>query len=248
MKGLRLSIFGLSLVVVLSVGFPGNGRAALFSDSFPGTSLNTANWSTIVLSGVSGQFTVNSGLHYSDSSGAGWTVLESTQGFSTNIDVVLQVSNFQSSTTYPQPYSGFPSAVGLGLGQPGNIVVAGLGGGPGDFFYFAAQFDVLTGTISGLLPFPTTATSGQLELSYVGSEVDAYFNGLKFASFFPGFGGPVPINISGTDIPTGATSFTVNSVSVSSNPVMSNVPLPPAFLFLGPGLVGLAALRRRFKS
>jgi len=51
--------------------------------------------------------------------------------------------------------------------------------------------------------------------------------------------------ISFTDGTLGANSFTVNNVSVSAQGLVSPVPLPAALSLFAPGLLGLAAFRRR---
>jgi hypothetical protein len=165
--------------------------------------------------------------------------------FSSGIDAVLTFSNFQSSSTYPAGYIGALSCGGLALGPANNHVDI-------DFtpYGFMALEGSVTGGVSRMVFTPIIAASGQVQLSYNGAEVDAYYNigagWQSLASFFPGWTGPVPVALPGLDILNGITSFTVNSVSVSGSGVPT--PLPSALLLLGPGLAGLAAIRRKVKK
>ncbi len=243
MKSLRSIFLGLVFVALLFVCFKGMASAGvLFSDDFPGTSLNIAKWGTAVQAGPAGQFTVDNGLNYLGSTGNDWTSIYSYQTFSSNVDAVMTFSNYQSTTTYPSGYTGKPSSAVLSLGPPANNVDVMLA----NSHFVALGFNALTDTWWSVTSSYTTATSGQLMLSYVGSNVEAYYNvgsGWQFlASFSPGWTAPVDVAISGANMPNGSSSFTVNSISVSS------VPLPSALLLFGPGLIGLAAVRRKFKS
>ena len=227
MKRLHPCLFGLGLVAVFSVCLAGLARAD-FTDTFLGPTLDS-NWSTLQVGpNGGGQIAVSNGLSFTGNLGLEGTVLVSTPTFS-NVNVVLSFSNFTSTTTgsaFPFP----PSGVGLALGPSTNAVSVGLADQDGTLFLGALQIDFLTaGTISNVTTLsttlnPATPTSGQLEISYVGSEVSVLYNlgaGWQLlASFSPGWGGSEPIYITTANNPDGVTSFTVDSVTASSTSLL----------------------------
>ncbi len=258
MKRLRSRFLGrnlvsvLAAVVVLSLSLTVTAHAAvLFSDDFSGTAIDTSKWMIHVASGASGQFTENSGLYYQGSSGSDVEALVTSMTFSGGVQATVKFSNFSSTTTYPSSYNGSGSYIDLGMGPATDRV---------DILLYGNNFGMsgVTGMIvTGLfdhsnpsIPVPlaapmtefATATDGKFSILYNGSVVTTYYDGALLGTFSPGWSGPQPFLIVGGDAPNGTTSFEVTKFKVSS------VPLPPALLLLGPGLLGLAALRRRFKK
>jgi len=273
MKRLRSRFVGRNLVsvfvavVVLSLWLSVSVDAGvLLSDTFSsGTTINPSTWDIITLYGPSGQFTQNSGLIYTGSAtdfaaaDSDWTSLRSNT-FSGGIQGTIQFSNFTSSSTYGSTYTGLRSLFAFGMGPTNDELSITIWNG----LIRAGLFDIVnTGNnpsstpVPGVTPvsvsFPTTPvnmtpTSGQFQFIYNGSTVSAYYNldegggWQPLGTFTPGWSGPQSIFIAGRDWGNGTTSFTVNNVTVSS------VPLPSALLLFGPGLAGLAAIRRRFRK
>jgi hypothetical protein len=95
----------------------------------------------------------------------------------------------------------------------------------------------------------TSVTSGMLGIGYNGlvgdaGQATAWYNDgsgwTQLGTFAPHFAGNPRIVILGYDEWGNSLSFKVSNVEI--------VPLPPSLLLLAPGLVGLAAVRRRFKK
>jgi len=243
-----LSVFAAVVALSLSLTVSVNA-AVLLSDNFSGTTINTTTWTPVVLSGASVQFTQNNGLNYQGSLGYDVEGLVTNQAFSGGVEATIQFSNFTSTTTYPSGYNGAGSFVDLGIGPKANEVDILL---YGDTYGISGVSGlIITGVYDHVTASPvplatpvtefTSATGGQFSILYNGSVVSTYYNGALLGTFTPGWSGPQPFKIVGGDNPNGTTTFTVTNFTVSS------VPLPPALLLFGPGLLGLAAVRRRFK-
>ena len=228
-------------------------------DDFNGSAIDTMKWQVLDSPpGTTGLFSESGGtLNYSTQANNEWERLTSyPHTFPGLFQASLEFSNF-SSTNVSKSGMNLSSGVEFILfesqwnyvevirGHNGGL----LGGGSYDFIqvdYVFAQgttldkFYVTTNSTAGVLGF-------NLVMGPALTMVQPYYTVggqtyLLGPSIFPaGWTLPPGLTIYGFDGPTGSTSFSVNNVTYSS------VPIPPAFVLFGPGLVGLAAIRRRFK-
>jgi len=166
----------------------------------------------------------------------------------------MDFNSFYSSNTSPGN-QGLGSFAALGLGTKSTSYVRMLRGRviSDAWGYFEANY--FDGTALHVWYIYADATSGQLGLSYDGSEVDFFYNdGLhgwqeldtsgpdtngQIVTVIPGWDLPPPLFISGTPGASGLTSFGMDKVEYTT------APEPSTMIFLSSGLIGLGVYGKK---
>jgi hypothetical protein len=186
--------------------------------------------------------------------------ITNTNPLSSSSSVTMQFSNFSqnSQNVWSGDHVLYPTS-GMALGVSENnsiyeIIRAGtywsnLGFGS-DWFRVVAYVTVNgQAKVSALYNyFGTTATNGQMGINYSNpSQINfSYNDGSGWTSLDSVATGwsdvPYLLISGGSGNGSTSTSFNIEQVTIS------NAPVPASLLLLGPGLIGLAGLRRKFKN
>ncbi len=171
----------------------------------------------------------------------------------------IQFSNYSSTNTYAAGH-GASSYVGFEVSE--NVqnfiyIIRGHNGGTGgggsaDLFevYYMKNNVFSSGSYVYVSPDPV---SGMLGFVVSSSGIQAEYNlGTDPSTGWQNLGAPLQlasyqwlgIDIRGNAGLSGSTSFSLDNAAVT----FTQTPIPSAFLLLGPGLAGLAAIRRKLKN
>ncbi len=233
----------MSLVALLLCSHMAN--AAIYDDFNDG---NLDKW-TFLGSGLFSEH--DSRLYFDGASSSGTQVLISNPLLNGGGRVSLEFYNFSSTNNSPSGQQQ-SATVQLIIGTATNNTSVMIGH---NTFGTFLEFDrTVNGNRSLLQAVGTTLTEGMLCLHYEGNNVSAFYSaGITTPNWIqigptvsaPAYWAlvsPVPVLVYGGTGGSGQTTFQIDNVAYSS------VPIPSAFLLLGPGLAGIAVLRRRFKK
>ena len=216
-------------------------------DDFPGPDLNTTLWS--VHTDISGTYTVNDGLEISTSSpdntyfgmhaiGANF-IFNSGQFFAAKVP-------FNIITAFVPEAGSQVVSLGIDMNQyPDVSLDFNLNWGlTYDFLGYTGMY-FIAGYPDGFIGTPTQATQGSFGLIYDGTNLSMYFNdGNGWQPLYTGtplWSGQVNFYLSAEVQNEGSLQVTIDNVQFGS------VPIPSTFFLLGPGLIGLAGFRRKFR-
>jgi len=244
---------GSFLIVTVAVMLVASPASAYVYDDFSGSGYG-AKWTDIGPN--TGLFSQpgDGYLYFNDPANGGHQDrLKSTTTFSGALFVSLQYEFISVSNTATGAGQGSSVSVVLsdGLSSPNAVAVWEYyeGGLAHQYGFNGGQ--TVAGNSTGTVPNRTTnVTSGWLGIEYngllgtAGQVILKYDDGTGWQQLgtFTGtnFANNPYVIIRGHDLYGTSLSFKVNEVGI--NPV----PIPPALWLFGPGLVGLAAVRRRF--
>jgi hypothetical protein len=163
--------------------------------------------------------------------------------FGTDSIVAISAAAGGSENNYNQP-SGSNSALYF-LSGPGDIMNVAAGFTTGFSFYESGPVGGTVMVYSGLNDTGTVLASLSLPATPQGSTDGGIVNG--YYSVWT----PVGVTFSGTaesvDFSGTANEIAFDAITLGSS-TPNSAPEPVTLLFLGPGLVGLAAMKRRFKK
>lgn len=234
---------------------------AVTYDDFNGSGIDPSRWlwSYTGYTGSSSAFSQSSGfLNYSSSANDTRDILAATQiQFTGAFKARASLYDFYSSNTSPWG-QGLGSAAGLAVGVTENNAVYLVRGHNGGQDGEGSDFIQIIYKHNGDTPYNFSIGSsafgsgGMAGFYYDGHNVQAYMN----AGYDPNVGwikvgapvavqdwnSPATLFLIGKNGPTGEMSFKADNV------VYSSVPVPASLLLFGPGLIGLAALRKKFRK
>ena len=240
----------MSLLTFLAVSFCAATDGNAYWADFAGSTLDTTQWSVKYTSGIYPY--QNNGLYLS---AGGDSEIVSKSRFSSGVFTV----EFQGYTsTNLQPEGSRQGAIaGIGIGGTNAQGITkyirierdqnGSNGQP--VGYFEVNYFVTGMSDVQVRVIPTATSEGKLRMAWDGSTVvlsafDSTHPELGWQTVFSRgltFSGPVPVWLFDYDL-YGTTSIKMNYLDYQP------VPLPPALLLLGPALVSLVAVRRKFKK
>jgi hypothetical protein len=252
-KPLLNVLAALLVFTVLPILFSSPAGAFGVYDDFTSAGINTSLW--FDFGPNMGLYSEPSGgpLSFNDATGGQWDILSSANPESGAFFVSMQYSNLSANNTNALG-SGKASVAAVFVGYQSNAVLMNEYEESNNYG-FLANSDV-NGTVTVLSnpPPSTTVTGGTLGIYYngvlgPGGMVSFWYNTgsgwIYLTDFAPNFSTTPYFGISGEDLYGQSLSFDVSNVTISQD---APVPLPPSLLLLGPGLLGLLAMRRRSKG
>jgi hypothetical protein len=212
-------------------------------DSFPGPGLNPGLWQSYEGGDVNTTITVNNGLTISPTTTG---ILRFGIYFNTNsaigfaMKIPFQISNASGSFVYlglDVEENHFDNNIDTKDIHIGWLTGDGSQGISGPTFHSGHH------EIGNMVS--TDVSQGWLGYIYNGTTFSGYYNdGTGWEMLWsgtPGWTGQLDCDIDSN----GSLTATVNKVFIAS---LAPVPVPPSLFLLAPGLLGLAAIRRRFRK
>ncbi len=238
------------------VSSPPAARAAVVYDDFSGATIDSSKWTqawwdgTQFLSGGAGQLSQHDGrLYYDSSLSNGQGAMISKGGIPGLYSVSAEFYNFASAIS-----GGGWSGFGLTLGPSSNHAGIFLAQTPDGAMSFESGRYGFQGPLEAgnWVAAASNTSHAMLRADYVSGTVSLYYNlgtdpatgWERLWSVDPGWGVANELQIAffGANGASGETHLQVDNVVFTA----SAVPVPPSLFLLAPGLVCLAAMRRRF--